>query len=66
MIVSSSSGGSDNRAEGTEGLADDEGSINLTERHSLLLEGTGPISTEYQVKLSIHVAVILRNSHGTG
>ena len=65
LTVSSSSGGSDNRAEGTEGLADDEGCINLTEGHSLLFEGTGPISTEYQVKLPIHVAVILIPSTAT-
>ena len=31
LTVSSCSGGSDNRAQDTEGLADDEGSINLAE-----------------------------------
>ena len=58
-IVSSCSGESDNRAQGAEGLADEEGSINLAEGYSLLLESIGPIGAEYQVKLSFHVVVIL-------
>ena len=53
-IVSSCSGESDNRAQGAEGLADEEGSINLAEGYSLLLESIGPIGAEYQVKLSFH------------
>ena len=46
-IVSSCSGESDNRAQGAEGLADEEGSINLAEGYSLLLESVGPIGAEY-------------------
>ena len=57
--VSSCSGRSENRAQETEGLADDEGSINFAEGYRLFLEDGGLIGAEYQVKLSVHVVVVL-------
>ena len=55
MIVSRCSGGSDNGAEGSEGLTDEVGSIDLAEGHSLLLERIHPIHIENQINLSVHV-----------
>ena len=63
--VSSCSGESDNRAQDTEGLADDEGSINLAEGYRLFLEGGGPIGAECQVKLSVHVVVVFISTVST-
>ena len=49
----------DNRAQDTEGLADHERRVNFADGYRLFLEGGGPIGAESQVKLSVHVVVVL-------
>ena len=56
--MSSSSGESDSGTEGAEGLADDEGCINLAEGNRMLFKGIGPVGTENQVNLPVHVALV--------
>ena len=44
--------------EGTEGLGDDEGRINLAEDRELLFKGSGPVGMKDRINLSVHVVVV--------